>query len=74
MFSVTSLAETDVAAKECQECKNFLSFYRESKIHIFMSKKISISVDGKNWLLICLPYKLSFSQKDETNCIRLELW
>ena len=39
MFSVTSLVETDVAAKECQERKKFLRFYRESKIHIFMSKK-----------------------------------
>ena len=34
MFSVTSLVETDVTAKECQ-----CIFFREPKIHTFMSEK-----------------------------------
>ena len=47
MFSVTSVVETDVAAKECQ-----CIFYRESEIPTFMSKKMPVSLDDKNWYLI----------------------
>ena len=52
MFSVTSVVETDVAAKECQ-----CIFYRESEIHTFMSKKMPVSLDDKKLVPYLEKYK-----------------